>query len=97
MIIPTRSFNKNDLDNRIVSETEAKGLAKELGISYIETSAKLNTNITDLFHLISENIYKKILNNELDIDEYIALNKFKITENTSTSRLRKLTNCCVIS
>ena len=89
--------NKNDLDNRIVNEIEANELARELGMFYIETSAKLNTNITDLFHLISENIYKKILNNELDIDVHIALNNFKISENTSTSRLRKLTNCCVIS
>ena len=89
--------NKNDLDNRAVSEEEAELLASELGISYIETSAKLSTNIYNLFHLITENIYNKIINNEIDVDETIMVKKFKIAKSISTSRFRMLTGCCVIS
>ena len=89
--------NKNDLDNRVVSEAEAKSLASELGISYIETSAKLNTNIINLFHLVSNNIYNKIINNEVEVDESIMIDKFKIAESISTSRFRKFASCCVIS
>ena len=89
--------NKNDLDNRVVSEEEAESLASELGMSYIETSAKLNTNITNLFHLVSENIYNKIINDEMEVDESVMINRFNIAESTSTSRFRKLASCCVIS
>ena len=63
----------------------------------IETSARLSTNISNLFHLISENIYNKIINNEIEVDDTIMVNKFKIAESISTSRFRKLTSCCVIS
>jgi len=89
--------NKNDLDNRVVSETEANTLASDLGMSYIETSAKLNTNITNLFHLVSDNIYNKIINDDIEMDDSIMINRFNIAESTSTSRFRKFASCCVIS
>lgn len=44
--------NKSDLcaEHRDVSSEEGEALAKEMGCDYFETSAKLNTNITDAFH-----------------------------------------------
>jgi GTPase SAR1 family protein len=46
--------NKVDLDDsREISMDEAMDLAKELGIYYMETSAKTNENIDDLFEWIA--------------------------------------------
>jgi len=46
--------NKIDLnDERQVSTEEGMGLAKELGVYYMETSAKTNKNIEDLFEWVA--------------------------------------------
>ncbi|MFX0071930.1 MAG: Rab family GTPase, partial [Candidatus Hermodarchaeota archaeon] len=46
--------NKNDLnDSRVVSTKEAENLAKELGIYYLETSAKSSDNINNVFEWIA--------------------------------------------
>ncbi|MFX1596710.1 MAG: GTP-binding protein, partial [Promethearchaeota archaeon] len=46
--------NKVDLNNsRVVSAEEGMELAKELGIYYMETSAKTNENIEDVFEWIA--------------------------------------------
>lgn len=46
--------NKSDLENaRVVSTEEGMDLAKELGIYYMETSAKTNENIEDVFEWIA--------------------------------------------
>jgi GTPase SAR1 family protein len=40
----------DDIDNRVVSSDEATEYAKEVGIPYIETSAKCRTNVDEMFH-----------------------------------------------
>ena len=46
--------NKIDLkDERVITTEEAKALAKELNVHYIETSAKTNENLNDLFEWIA--------------------------------------------
>lgn len=46
--------NKVDLEaERVVSTEEGQNLAKELGISYIETSAKRNEKINDVFEWVA--------------------------------------------
>ncbi|UCD01924.1 MAG: GTP-binding protein, partial [Promethearchaeota archaeon] len=46
--------NKVDLnDSRVVSTEEGMDLAKDLGIYYLETSAKTNENINDVFEWIA--------------------------------------------
>lgn len=43
--------NKIDLtDERVVTQMEGEELAKRLGVPFIETSAKTNHNITELYH-----------------------------------------------
>ncbi len=52
--------NKIDLeDSRVVSKDEGMELAKELGIYYMETSAKTNENIHDVFEWIALQIINK--------------------------------------
>jgi small GTP-binding protein len=47
--------NKSDLaDKRVISEIEAIDLANKWNISYIETSAKLNQNINEVFNKLTE-------------------------------------------
>lgn len=74
--------NKIDLkDQREVSHSEGKALAEELGISYIETSAKTGENINETFKMLAlqliqrfvkgEEIYKVITDSakELKVEE----------------------------
>ena len=66
--------NKVDLDaDRVVSTKEGQDLAKELGISYIETSAKTNEKIDDVFEWIAlEILNRKIIPDGIPImDEVI--------------------------
>jgi small GTP-binding protein len=52
--------NKIDLkDNRDVSNKEGSKLAKKLGLSYIETSAKTGENINDAFKMLALLMIKK--------------------------------------
>jgi len=44
--------NKIDLPRRVVSIEEGKGLTKEIGASFIETSAKTGENVRKLFEKI---------------------------------------------
>jgi small GTP-binding protein len=51
--------NKIDLkDSRAVSKKEGEALAEELGLSYIETSAKTGENIDDAFKMLALQIIK---------------------------------------
>ena len=51
--------NKIDLtDSRLVSKEEGEALANQLGLSYIETSAKTGENIEDAFKMLALNIIK---------------------------------------
>ncbi|MBD3229125.1 MAG: GTP-binding protein [Candidatus Lokiarchaeota archaeon] len=50
--------NKLDLKNRVVSKDEAKELAKDLRLGYIETSAKNGINLKILFENLSKAILK---------------------------------------
>lgn len=57
--------NKVDLGlQRQISTEKGIHLAEELGIDFIETSAKINYNIKELFQLIAENIVREYKNNE---------------------------------
>ena len=57
--------NKCDLEQyREVTTDEGKELARELGISFIETSAKNGENINDAFELMALQIIKKFIKGE---------------------------------
>ena len=52
--------NKCDMPGRQVDESEGKKLADTLGISFLETSAKLNININDCFQTIAKDIKEQM-------------------------------------
>ena len=51
--------NKNDKENREVTNEEALSFAKTNNIKYFETSAKTGKGIKEIFNLIFEEVYKK--------------------------------------
>ena len=51
--------NKTDLPRR-VSAAEARRFAEKLGVGYIETSAKTDTNITELFEAMGRKLRKQL-------------------------------------
>ncbi|KAM9116565.1 ras-related protein Rab-42 isoform 1-T3 [Pangshura tecta] len=62
--------HKSDLKSDcIVSTEEAEGLAASLGIGFIETSAKSNTNVDLAFETLTNTIYEALKNKEIDLQE----------------------------
>ncbi|KAI8066252.1 ras family-domain-containing protein [Gilbertella persicaria] len=58
--------NKTDLDQeRVVSEQEADAYAKDTQLLYVETSARLGTNIDHVFAEIANNIPAEQLNSRI--------------------------------
>jgi len=65
--------NKTDLEEkRVVSHSEGEDLAKELGISYIETSAKKDQNINEAFKMLALQLIQRFMETE---DVYQILSK----------------------
>ncbi|OLL24965.1 GTP-binding protein ypt2 [Neolecta irregularis DAH-3] len=59
--------NKCDWDEkRVVSSEEGQQLANELGIPFIEASAKTNVNVEDAFFLLARDIKKRLLDNQAE-------------------------------
>ena len=62
--------NKCDLEEeRVVNTKEGKELADNLGISFLETSAKQRTNIDEAFMTLTKQIYELIPDTEKKIEE----------------------------
>ncbi len=58
--------NKKDLEiSREVSSQEAESLAMELGLSYVETSAKTGENINDAFKMLAIQLIKRFVETEV--------------------------------
>ena len=50
--------NKSDwTDKRAVTEDQGRELAEELGIKFIETSAKINEGVEDAFFTLARSVY----------------------------------------
>ena len=69
--------NKSDLaDQRAVSEEEGKNLAKELGASFFETSAKSGENVKTLF----DDLAKKLIGSDGDNTDEIQKKGLKLKD-----------------
>ncbi len=83
---------KMDKQNfRKVSYEEAKKLADDLNILYIETSSMKNVNVDDLFHLLGQNIYNLI---ELNKTEVMVKEKQPQTFFENSFDKKKKRSCC---
>lgn len=62
--------NKSDLNSqREVSQEDAKSLARTMEAMYVETSAKLGTNIDQCFECLTKEILRKIYAKEIDLED----------------------------
>lgn len=62
--------NKSDKDKgRVVSREEAEVLARQLGLPYVEVSAKTGQNVSSAFELLAGCIYKGLLSGEVKLQE----------------------------
>ncbi|XP_035527756.1 ras-related protein Rab-42b isoform X2 [Morone saxatilis] len=63
---------KNDRDaqgERVVSREEAEKLAGQLGMPYVEVSAKTGQNVRDAFELLTRRVYQGLLSGEVELQE----------------------------
>jgi len=59
--------NKSDwTDKRAVSEEDGRELAEELGIKFIETSAKINEGVEDAFFTLARDIKARLIDSQAD-------------------------------
>lgn len=76
--------NKCDLPNRKISDLEGRELASDLGIKFLETSAKNDVNVKELFNILAEEIIQK------GICLYLNSNSIKLTNKTQKNKGK----CC---
>jgi len=79
---------KNDLDEdlRKVKYDDGKKYAESLGIKFIETSSKNNSNINELFH----NLSSELLEKNYDVNAIIMRRKPLFLQNETKPK-----NCCM--
>ena len=72
--------NKMDLEKRMVSTGEGHKLAQQLGMAYIETSAKTGENIEEIFRMIGLKIVEKFVEAEEVSKIIVGKNKYIVTD-----------------
>ena len=72
--------NKIDLEKRMISTSEGEKLAQQLGMAYIETSAKTGENIEDVFRMIGLKIIEKFVETEEISKIIVGKNKYIVTD-----------------
>ncbi|SMN22714.1 similar to Saccharomyces cerevisiae YFL005W SEC4 Rab family GTPase essential for vesicle-mediated exocytic secretion and autophagy [Maudiozyma saulgeensis] len=82
--------NKSDMDTRVVTYEQGETLAKELGLPFVEASAKDDTNVNDIFFTLAKLIQEKIDNNKMTDASGQAGNVNIKSGNESGSKA----NCC---
>ena len=86
--------NKNDKEaDRKVTKKEAKNLAKEKKLYYLETSAKKDNNVQKLFYYYLYKMIEYYKANEYSEDEQIKLSRGKSEEISTKRILRNKCNC----
>jgi len=53
--------NKSDMSERVITTERGAALAKDFGVKFFETSAKLNTNVSDAFVTIARDVVHRVL------------------------------------
>jgi small GTP-binding protein len=90
--------NKIDLDKRLVSFGEGEKLAQQLGMTYIETSAKTGENIEDIFRMIGLKIIERFVEAEEVSKIIVGKNKYMVTDeqlNILLTYIRKQRDFCI--
>ncbi|XP_068179219.1 ras-related protein Rab-42b isoform X2 [Antennarius striatus] len=96
---------KCDLDaegERVVSQEDAEKLAEQLGVPYVEVSAKTGENVKDIFEQLTQTVYQGLVHGDIKLHEgwdgiRCALPqtvKSQRTSLTKTSKTPKPKKCC---
>lgn len=83
--------NKSDMDTRVISYEQGESLAKELNIPFMESSAKDNANVNEVFFTLGRLIQKKLDSNAFQTDS--ANGGINIKSNSNTEENSK-SGCC---
>ncbi|XP_076594063.1 ras-related protein Rab-42b [Chaetodon auriga] len=97
---------KSDRDahgERVVSREEAEKLAGQLGMPYVEVSAKTGQNVSDAFELLTRRVYQGLLSGEVELQEgwdgvkcaapqALQLQRASLTQPSTAPKSKK--NCC---
>ncbi|KAK9141082.1 hypothetical protein Scep_010763 [Stephania cephalantha] len=92
--------NKSDLENiRDISVEEAKSLAEEEGMFFMETSALNSTNVRTAFEMVIKEIYNNISRKALYSDPYkaeLSLNRVSLVANGDgeSKQVQGRYSCC---
>ncbi|AET41142.1 Rab family GTPase SEC4 Ecym_7305 [Eremothecium cymbalariae DBVPG len=81
--------NKKDMDTRAVTYEQGESLAKELGVPFIEASAKDDENVSDIFFTLA-----KIIQEKIDNDRLVGNFGREGNVNISSSGNLSSSNCC---
>lgn len=92
---------KSDSD-RAVSREEAEKLAGQLGVPYLETSAKTGQNVREAFETLGRRVYQGLLSGEVELQEgwdgvkcaapqALQLRKASMAQASATAKEKK---CC---
>ena len=83
--------NKNDLeDERDIASDEGKAFANRNGMQFIETSAKMNTNVNEAF----ETLGKLMIEFNTEKKPVTASNEKKVLSASSGKNLKTKKKCC---
>jgi len=81
--------NKTDLKERSISYEEGKNLADNLGVSYIETSAKNNENVKELLDMSLLGLMDRVMKGEVELSS-----QHKNSMVISERKVVKKNKCC---
>ena len=85
--------NKSDMDTRVVSYEQGEALAQELGLPFIESSAKDDSNVNEIFFTLAKLIQDKIDSNAMSSNGGVSKDgNVKIKSGSESSG--SSSNCC---
>uniref|UniRef100_A0A3B4U2H9 Si:dkey-34d22.2 n=1 Tax=Seriola dumerili TaxID=41447 RepID=A0A3B4U2H9_SERDU len=68
-VLVGQKSDRDDSGERVVSREEAEKLAGQLGMPYVEASAKTGQNVRGCFELLTRRVYQGLLSGEVELQE----------------------------
>jgi len=87
--------NKCDMEKeRQVSYADGNKLAEDLGMKFIETSAKTAYNVVESFKTIATEMKEKVEKNELQTEKSRKGNQLQFNNQSESEEKKKVATCC---
>lgn len=68
-VLVGQKWDREAHGERVVSQEEAESLAGQLGMPYVEVSAKTGMNVRNAFELLTQRVYQGLLSGEVELQE----------------------------